>query len=331
MFIISKNNANIISILKITTKIITIIVAMLIISLFCVMLTYKPAYKVTLNNEKVGYISDKEGFELSLNTFLNESNEKIAYVHIDEMPNYEFFFVRKNTQVNDNEIYELVKTNAIIYNRVYTINSGEDEIAMVETKEQAEKLLEEIKSNINNSAVAFTINESHIVDPVFSNEEDTVALAKEKYSIKRVAKSSVASNTSAKEYSYVTTNVSFRSPARGTITSRYGYRSSGYHTGVDIANPVGTPIYAAADGVVLHADVRGSYGRTVIIQHANNMITYYAHCNELLVKQGDNITVGQKIATIGMTGNTTGPHVHFEVRINNETVNPQNYVKNIGQ
>ena len=122
----------------------------------------------------------------------------------------------------------------------------------------------------------------------------------------------------------------FAWPLRGTITSRFGYRSifggTSYHSGLDIAAPYGTQISAADGGTVTFVGWRGSYGQTVIITHDNGMVTYYAHCSSLLVNTGDRVYQGQAIARVGMTGTATGYHCHFEVRVNGKSVNPENYL-----
>lgn len=115
-------------------------------------------------------------------------------------------------------------------------------------------------------------------------------------------------------------------PAVGRITSRYGYRGRELHTGVDIANSRGTTIRAADDGTVTFAGRRGNYGNLIIINHGGGIETYYAHCNSINVSVGDKVQQGEKIGTIGTTGRTTGPHVHFEVRINGNHKNPLNYL-----
>lgn len=120
-------------------------------------------------------------------------------------------------------------------------------------------------------------------------------------------------------------------PAGGTVTSPYGYRPHPiygipkYHTGVDIGLDYGDPIHAAADGVVIHAGWISGYGNTVIIDHGNSVFTYYAHNDSLLVNPGDKVSQGHIIATGGSSGNSTGPHLHFEVREGNKDVPPGLY------
>ena len=118
-------------------------------------------------------------------------------------------------------------------------------------------------------------------------------------------------------------------PVTGRITSRYGERSSlrrSTHTGLDIACTTGTDIKVVSNGTVTFSGKKGSYGNLIIVDHGNGVETWYGHCSKLYANVGDNVTAGDVIAAVGSTGNSTGPHLHFEIRINGECVNPQNYV-----
>lgn len=119
----------------------------------------------------------------------------------------------------------------------------------------------------------------------------------------------------------------FMWPTSGRISSPFGYRGREYHQGLDIAAPMGTPIYAADSGTVVHSGRYSGYGNLVIIDHGNGYKTYYGHCSKLLVSVGDSVKRGDKIALVGMTGQATGPHCHFEVRVNGVTQNPLKYLK----
>ena len=120
-------------------------------------------------------------------------------------------------------------------------------------------------------------------------------------------------------------------PVRGTITSNFGGRNLwgryDFHLGLDIACRTGTTIKAADGGTVIKAGWSGSYGNLVAIRHDNGYVTYYAHNSSILVSVGEKVYQGQAIARAGMTGNASGPHCHFEVRINNTSVNPRNYLR----
>ncbi len=123
-------------------------------------------------------------------------------------------------------------------------------------------------------------------------------------------------------------------PTRGWVTSRFGRRISPFtgrrefHKGLDIAAREGTPIVATANGVVTYAKKKGLLGLTMIIDHGHGVITRYGHCKKFLKKRGDKVKRGDKIATVGNTGRSTGPHVHYEVRINGVPVNPTKYILN---
>jgi murein DD-endopeptidase MepM/ murein hydrolase activator NlpD len=115
-------------------------------------------------------------------------------------------------------------------------------------------------------------------------------------------------------------------PARGQLTSRFGWRRWRHHDGIDIAAPYGTPITAARDGMVVFSGWYHAYGRAIIIDHGEGLQTLYGHASRLLVRTGQRVTKGQIIAHVGSSGRSTGPHLHFEVRINGRPVNPIKYL-----
>ena len=118
-------------------------------------------------------------------------------------------------------------------------------------------------------------------------------------------------------------------PARGEVSSPFGLRWNGsdFHPGIDIANDFGTPIVATADGIVTDAGWNaGGYGNKVDIDHGNGIMTRYGHAQSIVVRPGQQVRRGQIIAYMGSTGFSTGPHVHYEVRINGEPVNPAPYL-----
>ena len=98
------------------------------------------------------------------------------------------------------------------------------------------------------------------------------------------------------------------------------------HTGIDLAANTGTAILAADGGTVTVASYSGNYGYVVYIDHGNGYVTRYAHCSKLLVKVGQKVAQGEKIALVGSTGKSTGPHLHFEVRYNGTAKNPKDYL-----
>ncbi len=121
-------------------------------------------------------------------------------------------------------------------------------------------------------------------------------------------------------------------PVRGWVTSEFGSRVSPFHEGIkfhegiDIAAPTGTLIHAPADGIVTFAGWERGYGNLIIINHGYGLSTRYGHCADILVKKGQRVKRGQVIGTVGATGRATGPHLHYEVRVNGVPVNPRKYL-----
>ena len=121
-------------------------------------------------------------------------------------------------------------------------------------------------------------------------------------------------------------------PEYSRISSTFGYRNaplagaSTNHKGVDFAASTGTLIYAAAAGTVTSAGYSGKAGNLIIINHGNGLLTYYMHCNTIFVSAGQKVSKGQNIGQVGTTGNSTGPHLHFQVMNNGTPVNPMNYL-----
>ncbi|MBT8763823.1 M23 family metallopeptidase [Desulfohalobiaceae bacterium Ax17] len=123
-------------------------------------------------------------------------------------------------------------------------------------------------------------------------------------------------------------------PTQGWISSEFGYRISPFtgrrefHKGLDISGPVGTPIYAPADGKVVFTGKDGSYGISLVIDHGLGITTRYAHLSRYVVKKKQKVTRGEIIAYMGNSGRSTGPHLHYEVRLNGMPVNPLRYILN---
>jgi murein DD-endopeptidase MepM/ murein hydrolase activator NlpD len=122
-------------------------------------------------------------------------------------------------------------------------------------------------------------------------------------------------------------------PVLGHITDSFGQRldpfsgEGAFHTGVDVSADYGAPVHVTADGVVINADVHTGYGRVVIVEHGFGMTTWYAHLSSYSVVAGTRVKRGEVIGYTGISGRSTGPHVHYEVRMNNAPVNPWRYMK----
>jgi murein DD-endopeptidase MepM/ murein hydrolase activator NlpD len=123
-------------------------------------------------------------------------------------------------------------------------------------------------------------------------------------------------------------------PARGWFTSGFGYRISPFtglrqmHEGIDISNRIGSPAYAPGDGLVTNIGREWGFGKILVISHGFGITTRYGHLSKINVKIGQKVKRGQKIAEIGSTGRSTGPHLHYEVKVNGVPVNPLKYILN---
>lgn len=120
-------------------------------------------------------------------------------------------------------------------------------------------------------------------------------------------------------------------PAVGSLTSGFGARWGSSHNGIDIANSIGTPIYATTDGVVAESGPASGFGMWVKLQHSDGTISVYGHINESLVSEGQRVDAGEQIATIGNRGQSTGPHLHFEIWLDgSEKINPLSWLRSNG-
>ncbi len=168
-----------------------------------------------------------------------------------------------------------------------------------------------VEENQNNNGIGGAVEENQQAEETNQETQENQNLSQEEQDIINVK------NTT-----------SFIKPVEGTISSIYGFRETATgsvpknHTGTDIAAPMGTKIKSATNGQVVLVSEEGDYGKHLKIQIGEVSIIY-AHCNNIYVKEGDQITQGQEIAEVGSTGNSTGPHLHFEIRISERTVDPQ--------
>ncbi len=323
-------------------------IILLIIAAFLIVGTvaflYKPTYSVYIKGEQIGYTEDRGKLQHRINDYVENGDgtkQNVAFVQVENLPEYKLCLLKKNIVTNDDEIFNKITENGITYYRYYAITDNQEEKLYVSNFEEAESIVNELKqkdsSNIENIAIVEKYETE--TKEMTSKEEAIAKLYVEKPKIEVAKKSSKKSarytatgqvNTKGTTSSgKANLGISLIRPISGIITSRFGARSSirsSSHTGLDISAPTGTPISAAASGTVTFSGYKGSYGNMLVISHGNGVQTYYAHCSKLYVSAGTKVTQGQKVAAVGSTGNSTGPHLHLEIRVNGVAYNPQNYV-----
>jgi len=326
--------------LKRSVKLIIIFALAFLVIIGIMYLLFKPMYAVKLNGEIIGYTDAKKQLNEKIDKYMKSGDgDKIAFVEIDTLPEYEICYSKKDIKSNEDQVYDTVIATGTPYYRNYAIMLDGEEKAYVATPEEAEQIIANLKEKKSTNAESITyvtkysaeVLEESAVDKVVSDLFVEPVVEKPKTTTKKTTTATATRvgsvNTSQNvSYSSQPLGISLVRPVSGTITSRFGRRSRGIHTGLDIATSKGTPIVAAAGGTVTFAGPKGSYGNLVVVDHGNGVQTYYAHCSAIYVSAGQSVSQGQKISAIGSTGNSTGPHLHLEVRVNGVCQNPQNYL-----
>lgn len=292
-----------------------------------ILIKYKPVYSVTIAGQKMGYVSNKVKFENEIeNKILHKQEENVAFVTVNDMPQYEFKFVSDEKVTNEEEILSAMEQQSTTTYVTYAVTLDNEVKASVSTMEEAQQVVDEIKEEFNQD---LDLNLS--IEQKFSENKEELNLVE-----MQIAKTNLDTEiqeivAEKKEKEERTVNGIFLAvqPISGSITSRYGSISSlrsGAHTGLDIAAPKGTEIKAVASGEVILSRSNGAYGNMIQIDHGNGIQTWYGHCTKLYAQVGEWVEAGEVIATVGSTGNSTGNHLHLEVRIDGVAVNPQQYL-----
>ena len=312
--------------MKRTIKLFKIIAIALAIIIAIMFIKFRPAYSVSLNGEDIGYVGDEEKFKNEVNeNILTPSETNVAFVELDNVE-YTFSLVSRN-EINEDEVMLALEQSAQNVYRVYEVAdlNNEETKVYVNTMEEAEEIVSTLKEQYSEIEPDLVINQIYL-DNVDEVNEETIKLAKQELTDslqeELEEKQEIDSRTVNGIYLAVV-------PVTGRITSRFGAVESirdHTHKGIDIAATRGTPILATASGKVSFAGWSSGYGYLVKIDHGSGVETYYGHCSKLYVSAGDTVEAGDKIAAVGSTGNSTGNHLHFEIRLNGKQVNPQTYV-----
>ncbi|MBQ7411247.1 MAG: M23 family metallopeptidase [Clostridia bacterium] len=327
-----------------TLKLVTIGSA-IVITVVCV--KYRPAYKVTISGETIGYVENRDLIEKKIDKYINNTSGNIAFREISNLPEYEFKLVNREKELRDKDVMLAVENLTTTTYRFFAVTSEGEQKAVVSSQEEAESVINEIKADLNKDVdLKLGIVEVYTTDTNVSTKEaatntlNEIKIAKvTEYEKKKAEEAKKKAAAAARARSFASTatvaptgnlnGLALAIPVNGSISSRFGSRGgsrSSVHTGLDISTSSGTGIRPIAAGTVTYAGYRGSYGNLLIIDHGNGVQSYYAHCSALYVSAGQAVGAGTTIAAVGSTGNSTGPHLHLEIRVNGTPVNPQSYI-----
>ena len=308
---------------------------------------FKFVYMVEMGGVELGLVNDKDKFEKDIKDTLENLEEPVVSAKLQENPKYSLRLVDKDDiDVDDNYVFAKVEEKIEKTYRYYNIKEDDKLLAKVSTTEEKDNLLKELeeakqvkdlKVEEEETKEYYIISYEEAKQLASTNvdnieNEKRSKLAKEKIEkrntniVKNIRRGGTVSASSSSNASAMLGSLSFRRPLNSSRVSA-GYLGYPGHRGIDFPSPQGTPVMAAESGTVTTVMYSNkSYGNRVIIDHGNGISTLYGHNSTIGVSLGQKVSKGQTIAGVGSTGNSTGNHVHFEIRINGKPINPTSYV-----
>ena len=276
------------------------------------------------NRLKNELAEEKENINQELDMIKENKNTLVAKQDELKEAQKEYIAKQEYHQSKIDELYALENEKTILIASLSDKESElQDEIGDLiaynsELQAELDRIFEEINSNNNQSG-----NQNQVIEDTASGEND-------------YNNGNGNNEEDSSENTLVTpgdpSTESFLRPGSGVITDPYGQRINpvtfepGFHTGTDFGDPYGAPVLASKSGTVVYSGWINGYGETIILDHGSGVQTLYAHNSSRLVSVGQTVARGQTIALVGSTGMSTGPHIHFEIRINGQHVNPMDYL-----
>lgn len=337
---------------KATRLLLAIIFPVMVITLITLS-KYKPVYSVKFRGESIGLVSSKEELDSKIETMIETPQAPVKEAKLDEKPEYTLKLAdRGKIETEEKAVIDNIQDNIEKNYEVYEIKVKDKVVGTINSKKEANNLVNELKDELKYDEITFTEKDTNEkVKDLNSKDEIKLAITTEIKGIKeaeekkkeeeklRLARLMVERNNAERRY------FQMLSASRGSgnissiqelgmihplqtgayrVSSPYGIRWGSFHTGVDFGAGMSTPpIYSVAPGKVIYAGWNSwGYGNLIKVDHGNGVVTYYAHLSSVGVSVGQTVEKGQHIGNVGSTGNSTGPHLHFEVRLNGAHLNP---------
>ena len=299
---------------------------------------HKPnAYEVYMNGKHLAYIESKEKFYNAKKDIEIDLEKRFGKITLKDDIKFQYVTVSLKDLSSSNSLREAIVKNSITTVSGVLMKSDGKKVAVLANENEIRKVLDTIKdiykqkdtnadfklkNNVTYIKEDVSIGEikttEEIVNIINENKKDSLVCFVKENEINKAKNLSLSRSASLSNFMYT--------PSRGGITSPFGMRWGKMHNGIDIGASMGDPIYAAMDGKVCCTEWEDGYGNVIKIDHGKGVQTIYAHCSSIGVKLGECVKQGEKIGQVGSTGRSTGPHVHFEVRVDNVPQNPLKYL-----
>lgn len=296
-----------------------------------ILIKYKPTYEVKIQGVKLGYVNSKKSFEEKISEeIVNQVGANIDFVVLNAQPEYELKLMSKNQETNEDEIITKLKDETSITYKYFAVTLDDKTQSCVNTLEEAKKVVDDIKAEYSNE---IELN-LQVIEKYTNNlqEINTEPIEVAETSLQKAVDLKIEDNNAIKVNGIKLSAMPIDSNVRTIISSRFGEVStirSSAHKGLDIACATGTDIKVLATGTVVFSGYdKNGLGYAIKVDHGNGVQTVYGHCSKLYAKVGQTVTAGDVIAAVGSTGNSTGPHLHLEIRVNGVAMNPQWYIYN---
>lgn len=309
-----------------------------VVTIYAYIITLPNAYEVHIGGVPVAIVESKEDFTKVNESLIRDINKRYPAVKLSN--GITFNKVRVNLSIINNSSFirkEILCRSNIKVPAVIMYSNGK-KTAVIADEKELNSLIDLVKKNFaqkNNikdlakislkSDISYVKSDVNLVYLDNLNDAAAGIINKSRPAVNFEYKDNLSANSISRGAGVSVAKMCI--PAIGRITSNYGMRWGRMHYGVDIGAPYGSEIIAADNGTITYAEWEGGYGKLIVIQHAGGLSSYYGHCSLINVKVGQFVQKGQKIGEIGSTGESTGPHVHFEIRNNGEPTNPLNFIK----